>query len=44
MSPGETVKFSCPNCRRDFDICLKPDVSDTEPADVGYCPFCGEPL
>ncbi len=41
MSPGETQKFSCDTCAKDFEITLEPNVPHAEDATPEMCPFCG---
>ncbi len=41
MSPGETQKFSCDTCGKDFEITLEPHAPDAEDATPEMCPFCG---
>lgn len=41
MSPGETRKFSCDTCSKDFEITLEPHTPHAEDATPEMCPFCG---
>lgn len=41
MNPGETQKFSCNTCAKDFEITLEPNVPEAEDATPEMCPFCG---
>ncbi|KKM93806.1 hypothetical protein LCGC14_1204710 [marine sediment metagenome] len=41
MSPGETQKFSCDTCGKDFEITLEPHCPHAEDAAPEMCPFCG---
>lgn len=53
LKPGETSeRFSCSNCKRDFDVTLEPQMQGAsapdhkaagfENGDVKHCPFCVE--
>ena len=41
MSPGETTKFSCDTCAKDFEITLEPNCPHAVDAMPEMCPFCG---
>lgn len=44
MSPGETQKFSCDCCGKDFEITLEPNAPYAEEATPELCPFCGNDI
>ncbi len=41
MSPGETTKFLCDCCVKEFEITLEPYTPDAPDATPELCPFCG---
>ena len=46
MNAGETARFDCPDCNREFEVCLEPKAKGMknppdDTADVLHCPFCG---
>ncbi len=44
MRPGETQKFSCDTCVKDFEITLEPNAPHAEDATPKLCPFCGDDI
>jgi hypothetical protein len=49
LKAGECHEFDCSVCSRRFVVAFEPDYANMltaqrpESAEVGYCPFCGEP-
>lgn len=41
MYAGETKKFSCDTCAKDFELTLEPHAPHAEDASPEMCPFCG---
>lgn len=41
MKAGETQKFSCDVCAKDFEITLEADCPYASDATPELCPFCG---
>ena len=41
MRPGDTEKFLCNICGKDFEITLEPNIQYAEEATPEWCPFCG---
>ena len=41
MKAGETQKFSCDVCAKDFEITLEPNCPYASDAIPELCPFCG---
>ncbi len=44
MSHGDTQKFSCGTCGKDFEITLEPHAPHAEDATPETCRFCGGEL
>lgn len=44
MSPGETKKFLCICCVKEFEITLEPNAPQAQDATPEVCPFCGTDL
>ncbi len=44
MKAGQTEKFSCDCCSKDFEITLEPNCPHAEEASPEVCPFCGSDL
>lgn len=48
MKQGETARYYCPDCNREFEVCLEPKYRNTPGMGVGkdekanHCPFCGQ--
>jgi len=46
MGPGETKRYDCDDCQREFEVTLEPkakelkDKKGLEAAKVTCCPFC----
>jgi hypothetical protein len=46
IQPGETKRFECESCGKEFEVTLEPKAKNSpesltmQPADVGACPFC----
>ena len=41
MRAGQTEKFLCDCCGKEFEITLEPHCPDAEEASPDVCPFCG---
>lgn len=49
MTEGETKRYQCNSCNKEYEICLEPKMKkETDESKLGmcddpaYCPFCNQ--